>query len=392
MKKICILTALIFSISFQAQAQNASTTINGTQVNAEEILKKAFTKSLKNNKGELAPGDTSKEVFGFKNGFLDIELKVTAQSGSNALQTHTKTSLQSQSKINPTTKTKISNIAITNTPVVNNVDGQTDLIRIINKSVKGNLLETYIETTVGEEKVYNVWKKNVVKDAIDDLVTSKDVPPTLKNTILKKIVSKKYIKLNKSEIQKGLLSALGLDGDVSMITQMQDLYTKNSASINAGFSKFLKVKRYLGVINDEDKELFSSGKTITTLTPLHNMVLSVDYSALAEEAIRTNKVEEYSFGFISDSGLTDDQIRKSFEYIFANLEIIIWVNTKTYAIKSFKVEPYEVYLNIGNGVKLTNEIAINYRENITSPTGYVYPAPKTFITPKEIRGMFSKYE
>ncbi len=392
MNKITLLL-LALLLSIQSHAQVVSTTTVSI-ADATKILQTALLKQAYNNRGEMAPGDVAKEVYGYKRGFLDITLKNKIDIGTTSTSSEVLMSLQIDSKINQKTKIQTVNEAIQTTPIVNGVNGESNLIRTIDTYFKGDLLESYLDTTVGEEKVYRVWKRNLIKEYFDQLFTIKGLPITLRNTILKKMVAKKYLKLDKNDLQKGVLVTLGLKQDPATALMNKDITSKESTSVDKDFTKFLKVKNYLGIVNDKDDEISfvkNVKKVTTTLTPVHNMVLSVDYEALALEAIKNNKIKTYSFGFLDDTGLTDEQVKDSFKKIFTNLEILIWIDTKTFAIKSFRVEPYEIYLNIGENILLTSTVTVNYRENPTSATGYINPIPKTFITTKELRNMFLKY-
>lgn len=392
MKKYITLLLFIITILLSNNVF-ADTSTTTAQVDGSKILERALQKDAINLKGDLAPGDDSKEVYGYKRSTLDLNVKNIIIAENFSTTSESKISIQTDSKTDKKTKTTILNSAIQTKKVNNGVDGDPNLIRTTDKYVKGVLTERYYDTTVGEEKVYRVWKKNIVKDYFDVVLTNVGVPTGLKNTVLKKIVAKKNLKLDKVDLQKGLFTSLGLKKDISSSSSNSELSTKESTTIDRGFSKFLKVDKYLGLINDEDYEIvdLKTKKTVTTLTPVHNMILTVDYVGLANEAIKNKKVKEYSFGMISDTGLTDQEIMQSFEYIYKNLEIFIWIDANNYTIKSFRVDPYEIYLNVGDSIKITSTVSINYREDPTRSTGYIYPTPKTYITPKEIRSMFLKY-
>lgn len=381
-------------LCFAASIILLSSNINADTVDGAKILERALQKDAINFKGDLAPGDNANEVYGYKTGYLDINNKSVIKVDNLSTTTESKISIRVDSKMDKKTKALLTNTSIKLTKVNNGVDLDPDLMRVTDKYVKGKLTESYYDTTVGEEKVYNVWKRNIVKDFFGQVFTDLKISTSTKNTVLNKIVSKKNIKFDFTDMQKGSNSGMGLKNTVSATSTMinTDMAAKEVTTVDRGFSKFLRVKQYLGMVNDEDYEIvdLKTKKTVTTLTPVHNMILTVDYVGLADEAIRLNKVKEYSFGMISRQGLTEQEIRKSFEYIYTNLEILIWIDANNYTIKSFKVEPYEIYLTLGNIFNITTTVDINYREDPTRKTGYIYPVPKTFITMKDIKSLLLK--
>ncbi|MBC7981648.1 hypothetical protein H7X65_01075 [Candidatus Parcubacteria bacterium] len=393
MKKNIILCFAALTLLLSG-AISADTMISPIQVDGAKILERALQKDAINFKGELATGDSANEVYGYKTGYLDINNKTTVKVDNVSTTTESKINIRVDSKMDKKSKALLTNTSIKLTKVNNGVDLDPDLMRTVDKYVKGKLTESYYDTTVGEEKVYNIWKRNIVKDFFGHIFTDLGISTSTKNTVLNKIVSKKNIKFDFTDMQKSSNLGMGLKNGVAATTTMvnTDMATKEIATVDRGFSKFLRVKQYLGMINDEDYEIvdLKTKKTVTTLTPVHNMVLTVDYAGLADEAIRLNKVREYSFGMISGPGLTEQEIRKSFEYIYTNLEILIWIDANNYTIKSFKVEPYEIYLTLGNMFNITTTVDINYREDPTRKTGYIYPIPKSYITMKDIKGMLLK--
>ncbi len=382
----------VFSLSNNVLAD--TNTSNNISVDGNFILQKALQKQYNNFRGDMISGDNANEVYGYKTGYLDMNNKITLKINNLSTTTESKINIRIDSKMDKKTKNLITNNSIKTTEIKNGIESDPDLMKIIEKYTKGNLIERYFDTTIGEEKVYNVWKRNIVKDYFDNLFTNIGVSTSTKKSILQKIVAKKNIKFTYNDIKKGVNSGMGLTNNASTtgIIIDKNIATKDFTTIDIGFPKFLRVKQYLGIINNEDYEIvdLKTNKKVTTDTPLHNMILTVDYVNLAEEAIKNNKVSEYSFGLLSNTGLTDQEIRQSFEYIYKNLEILIWIDGNNYSIKSFKVEPYEIYLIINNILNVTILTDINYIEDPTRKTGYIYPIPKSYITVKDIGNMLKK--
>ncbi|MES2623419.1 MAG: hypothetical protein V4576_03355 [Patescibacteria group bacterium] len=386
MKKIiysCIIICTVL-LTNSAHAQEATTF---SLADGVKIFNKAVTKTLLNSKGELAPGDNPKEVYGYKRNTFDMYINVDVQSPTLSTSSLTKVHSVTNYKTNQTTKTRIESSATTIAPVVAGKEGDAILFRVIDKYVRGNLTETYLSTDVDQEKVYNIWKINPITDLFKAILLRQGVPTTLSNTIIKNIISKKYLKLTAADLKAGILQSLG----VKAATINTGSIDKETDSLDKDIAGMLSVKQYLGTVNYDDVEILTSTQNKVTTTKLHNLVLSIDYTKFAQYAIKNKKVHTYTFDAVQDGTATEADVIAAFKNIYENMEVLVWIDTVTSEVKGFEIEPYGITYTSPSGIKIDIEISMSLIEGLTTPTGYIDPIPSRFITLKEIRNMFLKY-
>lgn len=374
--KLLLLALFAYAFSFANTSAQTLEDVN-------QVYSKTVAKILTNAAGNLYSTDTLSEFTKANRADTTVYVAITHEEPGTTTQTFEVTS---QTKIFAKVtdfKNKIEMVQKQGTIeyAMNGVKLPTySYFDNVYKYIAGNVSETYLST----QKSNNANQKNVV-NSIESKLQKKGLPTALRNTIVNKIYSSQYIKLNRAESLSSLDSLLGLAPDENILENVNTSKIKDTFMPSIGTIFKIKEDKGLEKFEYEYSPNVWSSQKATKSYVVRKLILRVDTNMLADYAIKKNASSLLTTDIV---GASTESVQQLMQKLYGELTIEVLIDAKTYDIRSIYVPLYEIsYTEDGVKDSMLFEAVIE-----EGPTGLTtISAPKKFITPKTIRNYYLKY-